>query len=78
MNNAKAIAEATQKIIQNQFSASVRDVLNNLGVNTDSKEIKNLIQKKSRKLAEKLIKSLRKEIEMDSKIKQKKRANHLN
>lgn len=78
MNNAKAIAEATQKIIQNQFSASVRDVLNNLGVNTDSKEIKNLIQKKSRKLAEKLIKSLRKEIKMDSKIKQKKRANHLN
>jgi glucose-6-phosphate-specific signal transduction histidine kinase len=74
MQDPKAIAEVTKKMIRSQFNGSLNDVLQNLHIQTKSKKVQRLIEKASKKLADKVIKSLRKKIkEDDRKLSKKKR-----
>ena len=79
MQASKEQAEITKKVIRQQIDTSLNEVLANLHIQTKSKKVQKLIEKTSKKLANRVIKSLRKKEKADkraAKSESKKRNNN--
>ena len=68
MQKTREQSEITKKAIRQQIDASLTEVLANLHIQTKSKKVQKLIEKTSKKLANRVMKSLRKKDKAEKKL----------